>query len=809
MFLLFPVRFDEPTGGLLQRHYPDWRLIRCQNLFAMHALRVLEFGSVLERLRDHCETSLGAELASSLQPSFDTGEVWEMLSRTEEGHRLVAAHAPPSLGSVRDLRDAFRRSSKGGTLGGQELFQAADALRGMRELGSFLTAMREEAKGLQEDARLLPDAKRLEEVVFDSLEPNGDVKDQASPHLASLRQRKASTTARLQERVQSYTTGKSRDLLSDPIVTVRDGRYVIPLKAEYRGRIRGIVHDTSASGQTIYLEPEDVLQLGNLIREIESAEREEISRILLSLSSRIGSIGPQAVVGIEAASRIDLVFAKARLGFSMKGSMPERLTWPCIQIEGGRHPLLDPEKVVPLDLRLGQKESVLITGPNTGGKTVAIKTVGLFVLMAQSGLMPPARLLKLGPFSQVWADIGDEQSLQQSLSTFSAHVKNISEAINGLKPGALVLFDEIGAGTDPAEGAALAKSILLAVVEKGGTVLASTHYGELKAFAFETEGFKNAAMEFDSKSLRPTYRLLMGAAGASHALKIAERYGLPRSVVEQAREGLSTQHVEMSRMMEGLDQAQKQARLAQSEADRRLAELRRLEQRAEEKLREAEEVRKTAHSKASAVVEEALRQIREESAKVFEGLKQAGADGRGQEKARADLRALQEAGAEFAQSLRPKERKTEAPTGLKKGMTVRVEGYGQTGILLDDPKGMTAQVQVGVLKMNLPTSSLTPVQPGREARRPSANVRLQKALSATSEIHLRAMRGEEAIRDLEKFIDDATLAGVPSIRIVHGKGEGILRKLTQDFLKRNPNVASFRDAEPAEGGQGVTVAVLK
>ncbi|MEA2553856.1 MAG: mismatch repair protein MutS2 [Fimbriimonadaceae bacterium] len=775
----------------------------------MHALRVLEFDSVLARLREHCETMLGAESCAALQPSFEENEVWASLELTKEAHELLATQSPPSLGPIRDVRDGFRRAGKGGTLGGQELFVAADALRGMRELRSFLQAQKEDAPRLNQDAVLLPDAKRLEEAIFDALEPNGDVKDSASTHLASLRQRKANTTVRLQEKVQSYTTGKSRDLLSDPIVTVRDGRYVIPLKAEYRGRIRGIVHDTSASGQTIYVEPEDVLQLGNLLREIEAAEREEISRVLLALSGKIGTVAKEAVVGIEAASRIDVVLAKARLGFAMRGAVPDRLNMPRIEIEGGRHPLLKAATAIPLDLKLGQGESVLITGPNTGGKTVAIKTVGLFVLMAQSGLLPPARAMKLGPFSQVWADIGDEQSLQQSLSTFSAHVKNIAEALQSLKPGALVLLDEIGAGTDPAEGAALAKAILVGIVEKGATVLASTHYGELKAFAFETEGFRNAAMEFDSKSLRPTYRLIIGAAGASHALKIAERYGLPKTVIEQAREGLSTQHIEMSRMMEGLDQAQKLARQAQGEADRRLAELRRKEEAAEEKLREAEEVRRTAHAKASATVDEALRQMRDESARIFEELKRAGVDGRAQEQARADLRALQDAGSEFAKGLKPKEKKPAPGVQFVKGMSVRIEGYTQTGVLLDDPKGKTVQVQMGSLKMNVPVNSLTSVAPAREPQRPRDNIGFQKAQTATTEIHLRAMRAEDAIRDLEKFIDDATLAGVPSVRIVHGKGEGILRKVTQDYLRKNPNVASFRDGEPGEGGHGVTVAVLK
>lgn len=764
---------------------------------------------MLQRLQDHCETALGAASAKALKPSFETDEVWSLLKLTREAFDLLSSQSAPSLGAVRDLRDSFRRASKGGSLGGQELFMCADALRSMRAQATFLKTHKADCPSLHSESQLLPDARRLEDSILDSLEPNGEVKDSASTHLASLRQRKASTSVRLQEKAQSYTTGKNRDLLSDPIVTVRDGRYVIPLKAEYRGRIRGIVHDTSSTGQTIFVEPEDVLQLGNLLREIEAGEREEIQRVLLTLSGKLGTVGKEAVVGIEAAGRIDLVYAKARLAFAMRGVPPDPLRLPRIEIDGGKHPLLDPAVAVPLNLSLGKGESVLITGPNTGGKTVAIKCVGLFVLMAQAGLFPPAKSLRLGPFSQVWADIGDEQSLQQSLSTFSAHVKNISEAVNGLKDGALVLLDEAGAGTDPAEGAALAKAVLLAVVERGGTVLASTHYGELKAFAFDTDGFRNAAMEFDSKTLRPTFRLVMGAAGASHALKIAERFGLPKSVIEQAKEGLSTQHLEMSRMMEGLDEAQKQARRAQGEADRRLSELRQLEKKAEEKLLEAEEVRRTAHAKAQEAVEETLRELRDQALEIFEELKHAGVDGRAQERARADLRALQETGRDYAKSLKPKENAKKSDFVFAKGMHVRVQGYGQPGVLLDDPSGKTAQVQMGALKMNIALSSLTPIEKPIETRAPKTNMRLQKAMNAVTEIHLRAMRAEEALRDLEKFVDDAVLGGVPSIRIVHGKGEGILRKLVHDFLRKNSNVASYRLGEPAEGGDGVTVAVFK
>jgi DNA mismatch repair protein MutS2 len=778
----------------------------------MHAFEVLEFGAIKERLQSHCETGLGAVHASNLTPAFHAAEVWELLSLTAEAHDALAKHQVPSLAPVRDVRQPLKIASKGGVLGGQELFLIADALVAMRNFKTFLTARRVDMPKLSPFAESLPEVRRLEEQLIDSLESDGTLKDSASPALATLRQKKKNTTARIQERIQSYTTGKTRDLLSDPIYTVRDGRYVVPLKAENRGKIRGIVHDTSASGQTIFVEPEDVLQLGNSLREVHAAERAEEVRILTQLSSKVGAVAGEASGGIEATAHLDLTFSKARLAFQMKGTMPQPQGEHWIQVQGGKHPLLNPETTVPLDLSVGIRSSVLITGPNTGGKTVAIKTVGLFVLMAQSGLMPPALDIRLGPFTQVWADIGDEQSLEQSLSTFSGHIKNIAEALRIFKRGALILLDEVGAGTDPAEGASLAQSILQELSDRGGAILASTHYGELKAFAYTTEGFQNAAMEFDQKNFRPTYRLLMGAPGASHALRIAERYGIPKKVVERAREGLGVQALDMATMMEQLELSQRQARIAQGEADRRSEELRKAEQRAARKLAEAEEIRRTAHSKANEVIEAALREIRLEAARVFEELKKSPTDQKVHQSVRDQLKQLQEVGKEFADEFLPRpNRAAGAKVGtFHKGMSVRIDGYTQVGIIVVEPTGQTAVVQMGPIKMTVGLSSLTVTQPALSGgHKPRASVQLQKAINATTEIHLRHMRAEEAIRDLEKFVDDAMLAGLPTIRIVHGKGEGILRKVTQEFLKKHPGVASFRDGEPSEGGHGATIATFR
>lgn len=774
----------------------------------MHALRVLEFDQIRQRLQKHCETTMAAASAEEIMPSFESDEVWQLLEETRQAMDLLAKHQVPSLGRMRDRRQALTLASKGGVLGGQELFEIADLLGAIREMKEALTPRQHDYPLLWEHVRYLQEQKRLEDQLFHSLDPDGSVKDAASPELGTLRARKRGMASRIQERIQSYTTGSTRDLLSDPIYTMRDGRYVVPVKSEYRGRIRGIVHDTSATGATVFVEPEEVLQLGNQLRQIEAAERAEIVRVLTSLSGKVGAVAVETKIAIEQLGKLDFVLARAKYGYQLKGSIPERLPFTGIEIQGGRHPLLEREKVVPLDLDVHEKSSVLITGPNTGGKTVAIKTVGLFVLMAQCGIPLPALQIKLGVFSQVWADIGDEQSLEQSLSTFSGHIKNIADALKQMKPGAIVLLDEVGAGTDPAEGAALARAVLVDMQRKGATILASTHYGELKAFAFSAEGFTNAAMEFDTKSLRPTYRLILGAPGASQALRIAERYGIPEDVVGSAREGLGQQALDLAAMLEKLEQAQKQARIAQGEADRRLNELRKQEAEADRRLREAKDIRENVHGKAQEAIEDALREIRLEAAAIFDELKRA-PDQRSREEVRKKLKDLQEVGSDFSRELAPK-RASKSADHLVKGAIVKVEGYSQTGTVISEPRDGSIQIQIGILKMTLPISKVEVVsKQSAPAQRKKPNVRLEKAQTATTEIHLRAMRAEDAERELERFVDDAVLGGVDSVRIVHGKGEGILRKLTQDYLRRHPHVSRFRLADASEGGDGVTVAELK
>lgn len=776
----------------------------------MHALKVLEYSAIQQLLANQCQVPIAAEFAQQLQPSFKGAEVWEQLELTTEAFDLLGNDTPPSLVGIRDLKKEFIKAAKGGVLGGVELYQCAEALSAMRQIKAFLKPRHESMPRLWKLVEHMPEAQKVETEVFTCLEPNGDVLSAASPTLASIRQRKAGMGNRIIERIQSYVSGRTRELLSDPLYTVRDGRYVLPLKAENRGKIKGIVHDTSASGQTIYVEPDDVLQLGNQLRELEAAERAEIAKILAGLSAKVGTTMTQAVPGIDQAAWLDFALAKARLAYQMRGVVPKQLSEPGIEVYSGRHPLLDPGKVVPVTISVGgDHPGLLITGPNTGGKTVAIKTVGLFALMAQSGLLPPAEEVRLGCFSQVWADIGDEQSIQQSLSTFSGHIKNISTALRDMRVGALVLLDEIGAGTDPTEGAALAKSILLEMRKKGALIVASTHYGELKAFAYNNPGFQNAAMEFDAKSLAPTYRLIMGAPGASHALKIAERYGIPKEVVDQARESLASEVQDVTLMLEKLEQAQRQARQAQSEADRRATELRKLEELARNKLAEADEIRKSANRRATDSIESTLRELRIEAADIFEQLKAEGVSQKSIDRARTRLKDLQETGQALAEEVRPETTARENdPNAIVKGAQVRAEGFSQVGTVLEDPRNGSVLVQMGSLKMTLAVSKLVRFDkpaPPKIRRKVRENITLEKAANIATELHLRALRAEEAEHELQLFIDEAVLSGISKVRIVHGKGEGVLRKVTHDVLKKRKEVTSFRDGEPAEGGQGVTI----
>lgn len=779
---------------------------------SQHALDVLEFSKILQLYASHCETGAGRQRATETQPSFDAEKVWAEQALTSEAWELLE-RGLPTLAGFHDMTPQVGLCAKGGVAQGVDLYRVGQALGVMRSAREKLLEREEIAPRIAQIAFNLADEPGLEAELNRCLDGGGDVLDEASTELAVARARIGRTSQRMLAAVQAYLTGRTRDLLSDPVYTTRAGRFVIPLKAENKGKIRGIVHDTSATGQTLFIEPDDVVALGNQLREAEAQERHEVERVLKMLSGKVGAIAREFTMGAAAVIRLDTLFARARFGAESHGCLAQPLQGPQIELKEARHPLLPRSSAVPLSLKLGGgTDALLITGPNTGGKTVAIKTVGLAVLMVQSGLMPLAAECKCGCFSQVWADIGDEQSLQQSLSTFSGHVKNIVAALKGLKPGALILLDEVGAGTDPAEGAALARAVLLEFQERGAVTMASTHYGELKVLATNQEGFQNASMEFDLKSLRPTYRLILGTPGSSHALKIAQKYGMPEHVVEIAAAGYSIGEQDIALMLERLESTQKRASKAQSEADRLTHQLRRLEEETDKKLREAEESRRKVRERVAGELEEVMRMIRLEAADVFEEIKrkptQANLDS-----ARKKLAEIQEVGQAFVAELRPAPPKRPETTlaEITRGMTVSVAGFEQKGTVVEDPRGKNVLVQVGSLKMHVPVHRLTPVgtpKPTTPKHHGRSSV-LAKAQTVRGEIVLIEMRAEQAAETLERYLDDAVLGGLDSVRIVHGKGEGILRKVTQETLRRHPGVKSYREAAADEGGHGVTIATLK
>lgn len=779
-----------------------------------HALRVLEFDRIRNQLARHAETELGELLCREIYPSFEADVVWRLLNETNESVEVLANSVPPSLSSIRNLGPVAKAAAKGRVLSGSEASACGQAMRAIRNLKQFIEGQSGETPHLKSQLLLLTSFSRVEDLIFQSVSGDGEVLDSASSVLAELRSQLKTFLNRIVERIQGHATGKFREYLSDPIYTSRFGRYVLPVKSEYKGKVRGIVHDSSASGATLYIEPEDILEMGNRVREFEGRVREEVERILLELSRAIGEVAQAFEVGIETASRIDSLFARARLSLDYHGSVPVQGPPGTILLEGAKHPLLEGGTVVPLTIEVSRKKSLIITGPNTGGKTVAIKNVGLAVAMAQSGIFPQARFCKLGPFSGVFADIGDEQSLEQSLSTFSGHIRNLGHALNGAKEFGLVLVDELGAGTDPAEGAALAKAILMAFQAKGCAILASSHFGELKAFAFETEGFANASMEFDVKTLTPTYQLLMGAAGASHAFKIAQKYGLPAELIEMARAELGQGHVEISRLMQELDSAQKRARIAQSQSDKESAELQKKLQEAEATQASLDDLQSNLRTKTMRELEMALRDVRLESERLFD-----------QYRSRLSTQELQGM-KEGVQQIEAKARRrvgrmklgdlvtrphSTAELNIELGGSVRVRRFNQVGTLIER-NGDHCLVQVGALKMKLEVGELEPTQQVMGRPKPNlqkSELKLSKAMSVSTEVSIRKMRVDQAESVLNKYLDDVVLAGIDRVRIVHGKGEGILRSVTEQILRAHPQVAEFHRADASEGGDGVTIATIK
>lgn len=800
-----------------------------------HAVEKLELNQILNQLAGQCRYSVAMERAREIRPSSDPQLVRYLLNVTAEAVRLSEQFPDLSVGGARDIRDFVNRAEKQFRLQAAELLLVMDTLRAGRELRRVFQRLPDASTRYQnmlEFAEAIENFSPLETDLTRSIGPRGDVLDNASPELARIRKAVRVAHSRLQDRLHSFISGgRFGSALQENIITMRDGRYVLPVRADARGVVKGIVHDTSASGQTLFVEPFDVVELNNRWREQQMEEMREIERILDTLSQRIGAEAAAIHRMIEAIASIDLAMAKARLAGRMQATRP-RLHVPVTgrkvkSDEGGhpthsvrlvqaRHPLIDPSEVVPIDIEIGERYRVLlITGPNTGGKTVALKTVGLLTLMAQTGLFIPADDTSVvSVFPSVYVDIGDEQSIEQSLSTFSSHVRNIISMLDRVSSDSLVLLDEVGAGTDPQEGSALARAIITELLKKRAIVIATTHYSEVKAYAYATRGVENASVEFDVKSLRPTYRLMIGIPGRSNALAIATRLGMPRAVIDEAQTMLDPGEGDTAQLIDDIRSRRDEIARELERTRQAEDEARELRRRAARALREAEEAKRSAREEAIAEVQGELAVAREAAREIDrQRIRGVAAPAPQREEITRSLKAAEETVKAAQRRKRTPQRQIQVETAvIRPGDRVRVLAFDEEGEVVK-VDGKDAEIQMGSLKVRQPLASLERIGRARETRQQSSASIAREMQSAIDvvplELDLRGKRAEEIGPIVESYVNDAYLMGMPFVRIIHGKGTGALRQVVRDLLRESPVVAKSESAKANEGGEGATVAHLR
>lgn len=787
------------------------------------ALDKLEFEEIRIRLGAQCQFSVTTEFALSLEPSTDRWLVDRWIEATAEGVDLLTNFPDITIGGARDIRAAAERSGKGSRLLPQELMSVADTARAARILRRAIHRLPEAGHRFPQMLDLssgLIDAPELETAIGRAIGPAGDVLDTASPALSRIRKEVRIAHGRLMDRLNRFVaSGSSNPALQDAIVTSRDGRYVVPVRADSRAQVPGVVHDVSASGQTIFVEPLEVVELNNRWREAQIEETREIERILDELSQVTGSFATELAATVESIARIDFALAKARLAFGMRATRP--VIWNRIQPSGdsfghptqrirlrrARHPLLDPATVVPIDIDLGEDFRVLlITGPNTGGKTVTLKTIGLLAAMAQAGLFIPADDRSVLPvFSSFFVDIGDDQSIAQSLSTFSAHIATVIDMLDRVEPTSLVLIDEVGSGTDPVEGSALARAIITELLERGPLVVATTHYSEVKNFAYETPGAENASVEFDVETLRPTYKVVIGVPGQSNALSIAKRLGLSDRVIERASTYIDSETIRTDELLGEIrqlrDRAERELKTAQAER----AEARRIRSEAAEELRQAEVERSNARAEAIETVESELAGARS----IVRRLQQASGN-RSVERPSIDqpqveldkaIRQVKDLRRSLA-AHQPREPKVTFGVGDRVEITT-LGLDGEIGAL----DGDRAEVIMGGLRVWQPLSALKRLGGPRKDKGRTVSVGSSGGF-VPMEIDVRGERVAEVEAELERYLDTAYRANLPSVRIIHGKGTGALRQAVRRQLAAHPAVSRSETGGYGEGGDGVTIAYL-
>ncbi|MCR8851008.1 endonuclease MutS2 [Rossellomorea sp. SC111] len=779
-------------------------------------LKTLEFDKIKELLKQFAASALGHARVSSLMPSIDYEEITALHEETDEAMTILRLKGHAPLGGIFDIRPHVKRAQIGGMLSPSEFVQVASTIRSSRKLTLFVEELLEEEVDiplLQGKMGTVIPLPHLEQDIRKVVDDNGEILDTASETLRTIRTQLRANEGRIREKLERMIrSSNAQKMLSDAIITIRNDRYVIPVKQEYRGQYGGIIHDQSSSGQTLFIEPEAIVQLNNQLRELRLKEQTEIEKILQQLSESVQESGEELLLIVNVLSDVDFMFTKAKFGRSIKGSKPTINNERRVKLNKARHPLLPIDEAVANDIELGNEfSSIVITGPNTGGKTVTLKTLGLTSLMAQAGLPIPALDgSEVGVFRTVYADIGDEQSIEQSLSTFSSHMVNIVDILKKVDHESLVLFDELGAGTDPQEGAALAISILDEVHATGARVVATTHYPELKAYGYNREGVVNASVEFNVETLSPTYKLLLGVPGRSNAFDISKRLGLSDGVIQRAKSHIGTDSKEVENMIASLEDSRRQGERELEEAHELLRQAEKMHKDMQKQMMEYYEKKDTLYEKAQQKASEVVEKAKAEAEQVIKDLRKMQQEKSAQIKEHELIQAkkqLEDATPKLKTG--QKKKVTGSKHELKAGDEVKVLSFDQKGHLVERVSAKEWQVQMGIMKMKVKESDLEFIQSQQKVEtKPLATVK-GKDFHVSLELDLRGERFENALSRVEKYIDDALLAGYPRVSIIHGKGTGALRQGVQEYLKNHRSVKSIRFGDAGEGGTGVTVVQFK
>lgn len=781
------------------------------------SLRILEFNKIKDKIKKYARTNAGKEKVSDLAPYDNVYEINNKLDETNEALEVILDKGNPPLEGLFDIHEGVERARKGGTLTPEQLLKIGSTLRAARNMKEFFKRedFEKAYERLEDLAYILTPVKNLEDDIERSIVSEEEISDKASATLYNIRRSLKEKNSSVREKISSIVRSHSK-YLQDDLYTMRGDRYVIPVKSEYKSAVPGIVHDQSSTGATFFIEPMSLVNLNNEIRELVLKEKAEIDRILAELSFKVKENSEQCLSNFKMLVEFDFIFAKARYGERLNAVRPLIREDGRFNIYSGRHPMIEDDKVVPSDVYIGEDfDTLMITGPNTGGKTVTIKMVGLLHIMGLSGLLIPARdNSSLSFFTEVFAEIGDEQSIEQNLSTFSSHMTNIVEIMRYVDDKSLVLFDEIGSGTDPAEGAALAISIIETLRSRKSRIIATTHYSELKAYALKTEGVENASVEFDIETLRPTYRLLIGVPGKSNAFEISKRLGLVEGVIKRAKAYMSEENLQFENLIRDLQEKSIVAKKEAREASALKKEAEELKLRYEDKLQRLEKARDKAYMDARHEAKEIISNAKEEAdeiLKAMRALEKMGIEGGGRARLEEERKKLKDSLEHKEKGLHNmKENEGEPITNVTLGMEAFLPSLNQTVVIISMPDNRgDVQVEAGIMKINVKLKDLRKTKVTKQEKvKKKREVKLNLS-NIESRVDLRGMDSEEACYKTDKYLDDAYRANLGEVTIVHGKGTGVLRNAITAMLKRHPHVKSFRLGVYGEGGDGVTVVELK